>query len=72
MKIFVWEQAKHVTNNWDSEGGVIVFAESEKRARELANAENGCKIEDEEMPDFICNVDATKERLFIMPDAGSL
>ena len=39
MKVFVWERADHVTDNWHTEGGLVVFAETEERARELANAE---------------------------------
>ncbi len=70
MKVFIWDYVDKCTDNYHEEGGVVVFAEDEKRARELANAEDGCCIRDDEMPAEVRNVDGGEERVFIMQDAG--
>ena len=70
MKVFVWEQADHVTDNWHPEGGLVVFAETEERARELANAESGCELRPDEAPDEVRDVAGGEEKVFVMPDAG--
>lgn len=70
MKVFVWERVDHVTDNWHTEGGPVVFAETEERARELANAQSGCELKPEEAPDGVRDVAGGEEKIFIMPDAG--
>lgn len=70
MKVFVWHEVTQCSNNYHSEGGVVVFAETEQRARELANAEPGCDIQPDEHPDEVRDVAGGVERVFIMPDAG--
>lgn len=70
MKIFIWERVGQCSCNYHSEGGVTVFAETEERARELANNEYGCNITLEEIPDLVADVDYTSEKVFIFPDAG--
>lgn len=70
MKVFVWERVDQCTSNYHSEGGVVVFAETEARARELANAVSGCAIKSEELPDEARDVSDGAERVFIMQDAG--
>ncbi len=70
MKVFVWRRIGQATNNYHSEGGVVVFAKSEKRAREIANAVDGCCIEDSEAPNDVRDVTDGKEAVYIMPDAG--
>jgi hypothetical protein len=70
MKVFVWWRAEHVTDSWHPEGGLVVFAETEERARELANAESGCELKPEEVPDEVRDVADGAEKVFIMPDAG--
>lgn len=69
MKVFVWERVEHCTDNYHSEGGVVVFAETESRARELTYLK-GCKIESNELPDDIREVQGGSEAVYIMPDAG--
>ena len=69
MKVFVWERVEHCTDNYHSEGGVVVFAETESRARELAYLK-GCKIESNELPDDVREVQGGSEAVYIMPDAG--
>lgn len=51
-------------------GGVVVFADTEARARELANAVPGCKIADDEKPVESRVVIDGEEAVYTMPDAG--
>jgi hypothetical protein len=71
MKIFVWQQVKNCTDNWHSEGGVVVVAENLARAKEIA-AQKGCIIDDGEWPDMVSTLYdfEYEERIFIMPNAG--
>lgn len=70
MKVFVWSDVGQCTDCYHSGGGVVVFAETERRARELANAHEGCAIQENEVPDDVRDVAGGDERVFIMPDAG--
>jgi hypothetical protein len=70
MNVYVWNRVEKCTDNWHTEGGIVVFAESMERARELANAHKGCVIADDEAPDDVRRVDGGNEAVYIMPDAG--
>jgi hypothetical protein len=70
MKVFVWQQIGNATENYHPQGGLVVFAETEERARTLANAVGGCALKPEEMPEEVRDVSGGEERVFIMPDAG--
>lgn len=70
MKVFVWEVIGECSSSFHSGGGLVVFAENEIRARELANQQEGCNLLPEEMPDEVREVIGGDERVFIMPDAG--
>lgn len=78
MKVFVWRQVEDATDSFHSEGGVVVFAETEDRARELAAKprgserwpERGANIKPGEAPDEVREVTGGEERVFIMPNAG--
>lgn len=70
MKVFIWREVSRCSDHFHSEGGVVVFAQSEQRARELANAEPGCDIQPDEKPDEVRDVSGGGEQVFIMPDAG--
>ncbi|MCP5005232.1 MAG: hypothetical protein GY941_15050 [Planctomycetes bacterium] len=76
MRVFVWQRVKHCSDNYHREGGVVVFASTEPRARELANAIPGCSIEETEKPDdvrslnFFASDESREETVYIMPDAG--
>ena len=70
MKVYVWSQIAHCSTALHSGGGVVAFAETEKRARELANANPGCCINEDEAPDVVCEVVEGEEAVYIMPDAG--
>lgn len=70
MKVFVWKEILRATDNYHPYGGLVVFAETEERARELANMERGCKLMPEEVPDEVREVVGGGELVFIMRDAG--
>lgn len=69
MKVFVWRRVDKCSDNYHSEGGVVVFAQDEERARTIANAVSGCAIKPEEQPDDVRDT-AGEEAVYIMPDAG--
>ena len=69
MNIFIWEQIEKVSNNYHREGGLVIFAESEQRARELANSTDGVELGDEP-PDHVISCDETPENVIVFPDAG--
>jgi hypothetical protein len=68
MKVFVWQRIDKATTSWHPEGGVVVFAENEARARQLA-LNQGALIREDEKPDEVRNVTSGKEAVYIMPDA---
>lgn len=70
MKVFIWQRVDKCSNYYHEEGGVVVFAATEERARELANTHDGCSIRDDELPDAVRDVSSGDECVFIMPDAG--
>ena len=70
MKVFVWADVGQCSDNYYTDGGVVVFAETEQRAREIANATPGCAIQESETPEEVRDVAGGGERVFIMPDAG--
>jgi hypothetical protein len=70
MKVFVWLRVDKCSESYHSEGGVVVFAEDEEKARAFANAIEGCAIKPEEMPNEVRGVDGGPEVAYIMPDAG--
>lgn len=70
MQVFVWPCVEKATDSYHSEGGIVVFAETEDRARELANAESGCLLSTGELPTDVREVAGGTERVFIFPNAG--
>lgn len=70
MKVFVWERVRRCSTSYHPEGGVVVFAATLDEARDLANGEAGCRIEEDEQPDEIRDCADGPKRVFIMPDAG--
>lgn len=69
MKVFVWEYVDRVGNSYHEGGGVVVFAETEERAREIANVDD-CDIREDEHPDDVRGVSEGIEKRYIFPDAG--
>jgi len=71
MKVFVWEDVSHASDGHHSRGGVVVFAETETRAREIVNKDPECKIEPTEKPNYVRNLlEGGDEKVFIFPDRG--
>ncbi len=72
MKVFIWHNINKCSNNYHSDGGVVVFARTERLARKLANAVQGCDIQDNEHPIDVRRVDDVdiKEHVYIFPNAG--
>lgn len=68
MKVFVWIEVDQMSNNYHCNGSVVVFAESESRAREIANV-NGCAIKPEELPVDVRECSG-EEKAYWMPNAG--
>lgn len=69
MNVYVWRRIKEATYNYHSEGGVVVFAESQTRAIELAK-DAGAHIQEDEKPNEVRSVGQGEEAVYIMPDAG--
>ena len=70
MKVFIWENVEKCSDNYHSDGGVVVIAETEERAREIANLEPGCNIQNDEEVSYVVGTYSKKEKVFIFPDAG--
>lgn len=70
MRVFVWRCIDQCSDRYHSEGGVVVFAANEVRARELVNSQEGASIRDDEKPDEVRDVSDGQERVFVMPNAG--
>lgn len=69
MKVFIWSDVDNFSDNYHSEGSVVVFAETEERARDLANSIPGCNIKANELPDDVRETEGS-EAVHIMPNAG--
>lgn len=69
MKVFVWSYVASLTDNYHSGGGLVVFAETEERAFELAIAE-GVTFDKSDTPDDVRIVKGGAEAVYVMPDAG--
>lgn len=52
MKIFIWERVNMMSDNYHSEGGVVVVAENLKRAREIAREHFDPEKEHEILTDY--------------------
>jgi hypothetical protein len=74
MKIFIWQRVKKCSAFYHPEGGVVVIAGCEQRAREISkNLDeygDGCDIDPLEKPTFVCECSAKEEKVFTFPDAG--
>lgn len=68
MNVYVWHYVEQCSDSYHCGGGVVVFAPTEERARELANACPGCSIKPEEKPDV--RPSDGDEKVYIMQDAG--
>lgn len=67
MNVYIWSYVEECTDNYHSGGGVVAFAKTEERAREMAT-EAGCNIHATEVPTV--RKTQGKECIYIFPDAG--
>ena len=70
MKIFIWMRISTATDNYHSEGGVVVIAEDEPTARRMANEIRGCEISVQQNPDVVRECSDGDAAVFIFPDSG--
>ena len=84
MKMYLWDYIRHCTDNYHSEGGVVVFANSQDEARikfkEYATkvfsnswSKAECYIEDDELPELILTITGAEpldKDVYIFPNAG--
>jgi len=71
MKVFVWKRIASCTANWHKEGGIVVFAETEERARKIAISKKySCEILEHEKPDEIREVVGGEEKVYRFQDTG--
>lgn len=71
MKVFIWNNINELTDNYHSDGGLVVVAKDLERAHELARNEGVEFAEDELAPTIEYNTDDfVEEKVFIFPDAG--
>ena len=68
MKVYVWESIEQVAKSFNAiSGGLVVFAETEADARELANSNAGCNVQPHEFPDDVRDCHGGYEKAFIFP-----
>ena len=70
MNIYIWHRIGQASAMYHSGGGVVVVADTEARARALANANDGTSIAPEELPDHVLGTSSTDELVLVFPDAG--
>lgn len=70
MNVYVWQRVQQCSDNYHPEGGVVVFAATEARARELANEKPGCHISTLEVVSETRHCSGGEEAVYIFPDAG--
>jgi len=70
MMVFIWPRIKRATDNYHSEGGVVVVAKDEAAARELANGVKDCSIAPNEKPESYMLRGSPEPKVWIMRDAG--
>lgn len=71
MKLFMWERVKKLTSNYHPDGGLVVIAENETRARQLfaEQAGAGTELPAEQAPDVVRETEGP-EGVWVFPDAG--
>jgi hypothetical protein len=71
MKVFIWTRIANLTDNYHSDGGLVVVADNLADATFLAENE-GVTFAQEEINTFIeyNTDDSAEEKVFIFPDAG--
>lgn len=78
MKAFLWKDIKEVSDNYHTNGSVLIEAETLERAREIAifNAATPMNPEFVKMkgvekdPDLILTSESRLEKVWVFPNAG--
>lgn len=68
MRLYIWERIIKATENYHSEGALVVIAADESRARALARDKVEA-LRDDERPDHVREADGP-EQVWVFPDAG--
>lgn len=68
MNIYIWSFVGSLTDNYHSGGGVVVIAETEEKARALAD-KHGVTF-NKEVPDIHELAGDIPETIYLFPDAG--
>lgn len=70
MKVFIWERVSGVTERYHDDAGIVIFANTLKRAKELLYIDRDKKV-DIDLPNYEFEVNGTEEeKVIIFPDAG--
>ena len=70
--IYVFDSVSELTDNWHSEGGLVVVAENRKHAKELIEQDGGCHVAEDEW-DYVTAYKLASKRkpcVYVFPDAG--
>jgi len=72
MYVYIFEYIEELTDNWHSDGGLVVIAKSRKQAKELIASKPSMVVTDEEWDSCIVHklVGNPKPQIFVFPDAG--
>jgi hypothetical protein len=71
MKMFIWMSAEMVSSRYHSDGGLMVIASTEERARELANGTEDVVVSPGNTVDHVYELlGAPEEKVLVFPDAG--
>lgn len=70
MKIFIWKYIAQVSHAYHSSGGLVVIAENEARAREIANLTDEVNLQPHESVSCVFNIEAEEEDVIVFPNAG--
>ena len=67
MLIHIWKRLDKVSDNYHEGGGLVIFADSFERAKELALTR---EIDIKDYPDLCYEVKKEQEEIIVFPDAG--
>lgn len=70
MKIFIFEELEQVSCNYHKGGGLVVCAETEERARELANSTPYVDVPAKAAPSIVRDGVEGPEFVVAFPNAG--
>ena len=72
MNVYVFDYIGRLTDRWHPEGGLVIVAQDEDRARELIEQDRETIVDDEEWREVVVypTSDDAEERVYKFPDAG--